>query len=299
MVSASDPAVERFAPSPTGELHLGHAFSALTAWEAAQAAGGTFLLRMDDLDTGRCRPKFARCIEEDLRFLGLTWPEPVLYQSTRAKSHCAVIDDLADKGLVYGCVCTRAEIQAAAGAPQEGAPDGPPYPGTCRERSEVPSDKAHALRLDMKKAIDFLGGPDAVRALSFEEIGEGPRGEHGMIPLDPQMLIEQVGDVVLRRKDGAIAYHLGVVLDDGFQGVTHVTRGQDLFPSTPIHRLLQALTGTPTPVYRHHRLIRDENGRRLAKRHKDLSLAVLRESGATPEDIRSSVGLAPAGQSAG
>ncbi|MFD0987951.1 tRNA glutamyl-Q(34) synthetase GluQRS [Methyloligella solikamskensis] len=291
MASAAPSVVERFAPSPTGELHLGHAFSALTAWEAAQAAGGTFLLRMDDLDTGRCKPEFAQGIEDDLRFLGFFWPEPVLYQSTRAAEHGAVIDDLIAKGLVYPCVCTRAEIQAAAGAPQEGAPDGPPYPGTCRGQSGLPSDQPHALRLDMGKAIDFLGGNEAVRSLTFEEIGVGPNGERGTIPLDPDALIEQVGDVVLRRKDGAIAYHLAVVLDDGFQGITHVTRGQDLFPSTPIHRLLQALTGTPTPIYRHHRLIRDENGRRLAKRHRDLSLSVLRAGGATPADIRASAGL--------
>jgi glutamyl-Q tRNA(Asp) synthetase len=283
--------VERFAPSPTGALHLGHAFSALTAWEAAKAAGGTFLLRMDDLDTGRCKQHFAEAIEHDLRELGLSWPEPALYQSTRAGAHGEALDGLIRRGLVYPCICTRAEIQAAAGAPQEGAEDGPPYPGTCRGRDGLSLDQPQALRLDMAKAIASLGGPDAVRALTFEEIGEGPSGERGTITVDPDKLIEQIGDVVLRRKDGAVAYHLAVVLDDEFQGVTHVTRGQDLFPSTPLHRLLQALLDLPTPIYRHHRLIRDAEGRRLSKRHDDLALSAIRAAGATTEDIRARIGI--------
>ncbi len=283
--------VERFAPSPTGPLHLGHAFSAVTAWEATRAAGGTFLLRMDDLDTGRCRQEFADAIMDDLRYLGLSWPEPVLYQSSRTANHVKVIEQLTAQGLVYPCFCTRAEIQAAAGAPQEGAEIGPPYPGTCRGQQAQSSEKPHALRLNIAKAIDFLGGADAVRALTFQEIGRGPNGEHGRISLDPDALIEQTGDVVLRRKDGAIAYHLAVVLDDAWQSVTHVTRGCDLFTSTPLHRLLQALTGTPTPIYRHHRLIRDTEGRRLSKRNRDLALSALRNAGATPADIRAAVGL--------
>ncbi|MEG6508885.1 tRNA glutamyl-Q(34) synthetase GluQRS [Methyloligella sp. 2.7D] len=282
---------ERFAPSPTGALHLGHAFSALTAWEAARAAGGRFLLRMEDLDTGRSRQDFADAIMADLRMLGISWPEPVLYQSSRTASYAAAIDKLAAQGLVYPCFCTRAEIQAAAGAPQEGAEMGPPYPGICRGRPFQPDDKPHALRLDIAKAIAALGGAAAVCRLSFDEIGEGPNGEQGRIALDPEQLIGQIGDVVLQRKDGAIAYHLAVVLDDAFQGVTHVTRGQDLFPSTPLHRLLQALLDKPTPIYRHHRLIRDEMGRRLATRDRDLSLATLREAGATAADIRARVGL--------
>lgn len=283
--------IERFAPSPTGALHLGHAFSALTAWEAARAAGGTFLLRMDDLDRGRCRQDFADAIIDDLRSLGLSWPEPILYQSARAPSHIEALEDLAARGLVYPCFCTRAEIQAAAGAPQEGAETGPPYPGTCRDQALQPSGEPHALRLDIVKAIAFLGGPEAVRMLAFHEIGLGPNGEHGRIGLDPDTLVEQIGDVVLRRKDGAIAYHLAVVLDDAHQGVTHVTRGCDLFFSTPLHRLLQALLDKPTPVYRHHRLIRDTDGRRLSKRNGDLALSALREAGATPADIRASLGL--------
>lgn len=283
--------VERFAPSPTGALHLGHAFSALTVWEAAQASAGTFLLRIDDLDQGRCRRRFAEAIMHDLRWLGISWPEPVLYQSERAASHGAVLQRLAAAGLVYPCFCTRAEIQAAAGAPQEGAEHGAPYPGTCRERPPRPADRAPALRLDMRRAIASLGGDAAVRKLWFEEIGSGPTGEHGRIPLDPERLVEEVGDVVLRRKDGAVAYHLAVVLDDAWQQVTHVTRGCDLFSSTPLHRLLQALTGASAPVYRHHRLLRDASGRRLAKRDGDQSLAGLRSAGATPAGIRAAVGL--------
>ncbi len=287
--------VERFAPSPTGALHLGHALSALLGWEAAQAAGGTFILRMDDLDPVRCKPEFARGIEDDLRWLGLSWPEPVMFQSQNAALHHAVLDQLIAEGLVYRCYCSRAEITAATGAvtgaPQEGAENPPAYPGTCRALGTWPIDRGHTLRLDMRKAVARLGGEAAVRALSFEEIGEGPSGEHGTIFLDPEALIDGVGDIVLMRKDRAVAYHLAVVIDDALQGVTHATRGQDLFSSTMIHRLLQALTGKSTPVYRHHRLVRDEAGQRLAKRSDALALSTLRAQGATAEDIRRRVGL--------
>jgi glutamyl-Q tRNA(Asp) synthetase len=283
--------VERFAPSPTGALHLGHALSALLGWEAAKAAGGTFILRMDDLDPVRCKPEFARGIEDDLKWLGLSWPEPVMFQSQNALLHHAVLDQLVNEGLVYRCYCSRAEILAATGAPQEGAENPPAYPGTCRDLRTWPLDRGHTLRLDMRKAVAKLGGAAAVRALSFEEIGEGPNGEHGTICLDPEDLIENVGDIVLMRKDRAVAYHLAVVIDDALQGVTHATRGQDLFSSTAIHRLIQALTGRPTPIYRHHRLIRDKAGQRLAKRHDALALSTLRAEGATPGDIRRRVGL--------
>lgn len=284
--------VERFAPSPTGALHLGHALSALTVWDAARKADGIFLLRMDDLDTGRCRPHFADQIMDDLRWLGLTWPEPVLFQSSRVDSHDAVITNLASRGLVYPCSCTRAEIQAAVGAPQEGAQDGPVYPGTCRGRHITTEGGAlHTLRLDIAKAIACLGGPDAVRALSFREIGSGPLGESGEIYLNPVELVQRVGDVVLKRKDGAVAYHLAVVVDDSWQGVTHVTRGQDLFSSTQLHRLLLALTDQPTPIYRHHRLVRDVTGRRLAKRDGDEALATLRRAGASASEVRNMIGL--------
>ena len=283
--------VERFAPSPTGLLHLGHAFSALTVWEAARSAGGVFLLRVDDLDPGRCRPVYVDAIVADLRWLGLSWPEPMLFQSSRVAAHLRAIDALFMQGLAYPCFCTRSEIQAAASAPQEGAEMGPPYPGTCRHARRSPVGVPHALRLDMRAAIDRLGGPGSVRALGFKEIGHGPRGEQGRIGIDPDALINEIGDIVLRRKDGAIAYHMAVVLDDAWQEVSHVTRANDLFPSTPLHRLLQELTGKPTPTYRHHRLIQDGNGRRLAKRDGDMSLAAMRTAGATPGRIRDMIGL--------
>lgn len=283
--------VERFAPSPTGALHLGHAFSALTAWEAADRAAGRFLLRIDDLDHTRCRPQFVESIIQDVRWLGLMWHGEILHQSRRTSEHLRTIEALRAKGLVYPCTCSRQDIQNAAGAPQEGAETFPPYPGTCRDRPFTPDQEPRALRLNMRKAISLLGGGDAVRALSFEELGEGPGGETGKIPLDAGQLIDEIGDIVLRRKDGAIAYHLAVVLDDAFQGVSHVTRACDLFSSTPVHRLLQVLADLPTPIYRHHRIIRDKEGRRLAKRDGDMSLAVLREAGATPADIRALVGI--------
>jgi glutamyl-Q tRNA(Asp) synthetase len=286
------PPVERFAPSPTGPLHLGHAFSAITAHDAARAAGGTFLLRIEDIDTTRCRPAFEAAILDDLRWLGLCWAEPVLRQSSRRAAHAAALGALADRGLLYPCTCTRRDIALAA--PQEGAtgPDGLIYPGTCRGRplGDVTA-QPHALRLDMGRAIDLLGGESAVARLSFTEIGSGPCGETGRFTLDAAALRDGVGDVALGRKDIGVSYHLAVVVDDAFQGVTHVTRGCDLFAAVPLHRLLQALLGLPVPVWRHHRLIRDETGRRLAKRDNARALAALRAAGATPADIRQAVGL--------
>lgn len=287
------PPIDRFAPSPTGELHLGHAFSALLGWQTSRAEGGRFLLRIEDLDRGRCRPEFTAAILRDLAWLGLDWDGEVLHSSTRSAAHCAALDRLAALGLTYRCSCSRADIAEAASAPQEGSqpgPDGPVYPGTCRRRGPEPG-RPTALRLDMAKAIDRLGGPGAVAAEGHWEVGVGPEGQQGWIALDPHWLVTAAGDVVLSRKDGSAAYHLGVVVDDAFQGVTRITRGQDLFPATPIHRLLQMLLGLPAPAYQHHRLIRDETGRRLAKRDRDRSLSSLREAGATPADIRRLVGL--------
>ena len=287
---------ERFAPSPTGGLHLGHAFSAITAHDAARAAGGRFLLRMEDLDAGRVRAAYAEGILADLDWLGIRLDGPVLWQSARAAAHAQALERLSVAGLVYQCVCTRRDIAEAAAAPQEGAaatgPDGLVYPGTCRGRETDP-DAPAALRLDMARAVEALGGPASVRRLAFAETDEGPEGERGAIQLDPDALIGAAGDVVLRRKDGAAAYHLAVVVDDAFQGITHVTRGRDLFPATPIHRLLQALLGLPTPAYRHHRLIRDASGRRLAKRDQDLALAALREAGVAARQVRHRLGLGP------
>jgi glutamyl-Q tRNA(Asp) synthetase len=284
--------VERFAPSPTGLLHLGHAFSALTAFEAARR--GRFLLRIEDIDHTRCRAEYEAAIFEDLAWLGLRWARPVLRQSTRLAAYRAALDALAARGLLFPCTCTRRDLALAA--PQEGAPgpDGPPYPGTCRNRrlAEVAaSGQPYALRLDMGRAIDALGGAGAVSALTVEEVGSGPGGETGSLPLDPAHLREGVGDVALARKDLGTSYHLAVVVDDAHQGVTCVTRGQDLFSATPLHRLLQALLGLRVPRWRHHRLIRDETGRRLAKRDNARALRTLREAGASLQDVRRMVGV--------
>ncbi|MEL7173618.1 MAG: tRNA glutamyl-Q(34) synthetase GluQRS [Pseudomonadota bacterium] len=281
---------ERFAPSPTGPLHLGHAFSALTAWEAARDAGGRFLLRMEDLDESRSTPGFAAQIESDLHWLGIDWDGPVLLQSSRRAAYDAALKQLSAMGLLYPCTCSRRDIRDAAGAPQEGAPaglDGVVYPGTCRPagavEAPVPPPQGAALRLDLRRALGMLDAP-----LAFTETGPIHPGEH---PVVPERLLQHAGDVVLARRDGAAAYHLAVVVDDAFQEITHVTRGADLFMATPLHRLLQALLRLPVPVWHHHRLIRDGQGRRLAKRDDARSLETMMAEGWTPEDVRVAVGL--------
>ena len=290
--------VERFAPSPTGLLHLGHAFSALTAFEAAKKVGGKFLVRIEDIDTTRSKPKFEEAIFEDLAWLGIEWEQPVLRQVDRFDAYRAALDDLRSRGLIYPCFCTRKEINAAMTAPHHdgssvGA-DGPAYPGTCRTQA---TDTArmdcnpYAFRLDMRKAVASIGGAGIVKKLSFKEFGSGPNGEKKKVNLDPGYLIEACGDIVLARKETPASYHLSVVLDDAFQQVTHVTRGQDLFAATSIHRLLQALFGRSTPSYRHHRLITDEDGKRLAKRDDARSIRAYREDGATVGDVRKLIGL--------
>lgn len=278
---------ERFAPSPTGPLHLGHAYSAWVGWRAARQAGGRFLLRIEDLDRSRCRPEWVEGITDDLAWLGIGRDGPLLFQSRRLDAYRLVLDDLAQRRLTYACTCTRRDIAEAQSAPQEGAghgPDGPVYPGTCRGRFR-PTDGPHAVRLDMAAAIESLGGAAAVEALSFEEAGAGPAGEAGTIRLSAEALVHAVGDVVLARRDGAPAYHLAVVVDDAHQDVTHVSRGRDLFPATQIHRLLQELLDLPAPVYNHHRLVRDEAGRRLAKRDDARAIAAYRAQGLTPADV--------------
>lgn len=286
--------VERFAPSPTGSLHLGHAYSALLAFDAARTDGGRFLLRIEDIDTTRSRPEHEAAIYEDLAWLGIEWEEPVLRQSDRFDAYRAVLHQFRERGLLYPCTCTRKQIAAAMSAPQEGAENAPVYPGTCRGRSfddPALAGTDYALRLDLRKALASLGGAGVIRKLHFKEIGRGPNGEKGKIALDMAALIEGVGDIVLARKDTPASYHLSVVLDDAAQQVTHVTRGHDLFDATPVHRILQALTGRPTPIYRHHTLIRDEAGRRLAKRDDARAIATLRMAGHTPQDIRTMVRL--------
>lgn len=273
----------RFAPSPTGYLHLGHAFSALTAWGLAAEAGGACLLRIEDLDLSRVRPEYEPAIREDLAWLGLTWPAPVLRQSEHQARYAAALEDLGARGLTYPCSCTRADIRAALSAPQ--GPGGQVYPGTCRGRPMRDWRPGDAIRLDLAAA---LAAGDAA-ALTFEETGPGHAGLHR---LDPAALRAEIGDVVLGRKDTrAAAYHLAVVADDARQGITHVVRGEDLWAVTPLHRLLQALLGLPVPVWHHHRLITDETGRRLAKRDDARALRTLRAEGVTPAEIRARVGL--------
>ena len=274
---------ERFAPSPTGLLHLGHAWSAWTAWHAATVTPtAAFLLRIEDLDTSRVRSEYTDAIQRDLAWLGLDWETPLLFQSERGAAYRDSLAKLWEIGVVYRCACTRRDILAAISAPQEGAPgpDGPVYPGTCRGANVEPG-QPHALRLDMVRALEQLAGA----RLAFTELGEGPEGHTGQIAIAPADLIKNVGDVVLARRDGAIAYHLAVVVDDAHQQITHVTRGQDLFTATPIHVVLQTLLDLPTPAFRHHALVRDETGKRLAKRDDARSIAAYRDAGLSPADV--------------
>jgi glutamyl-Q tRNA(Asp) synthetase len=252
--------VTRFAPSPTGRLHLGHALSALLAHDYARERDGSFLLRIEDIDPGRSRAEHVDGIIEDLLWLGLEWDGELLYQSERLPLYAEALDRLKKQGLVYPCFCTRADIAASAVAPQ--GPDGPVYPGTCRGLADPDPSRPHAWRLDMARAV-ALAGP-----LSWTN-------EEDEVRAAP----EAFGDVVLARKDAPASYHLAVTVDDAAQGVTHVVRGRDLFASTHVHRLLQALLGLPTPVYHHHPLLADARGERLAKRHGAPSLADLRAGG--------------------
>lgn len=279
--------VTRFAPSPTGPLHLGHAYAAILAHDMARAAGGRFLLRIEDIDRQRSKPQWEAQLIDDLRWLGLSWDGPVLRQSDRLPDYRAALADLWARGLLYRCNCTRRDIEAAVSAPQEGAepahgPDGLIYPGTCRAagapRPGEPLPDA-VLRLRMDRAACACG---------FDEIGPRYAGHHS---ITPEEMIATVGDVVLARREMGTSYHLSVVLDDAAQGVTHVTRGEDLFDATRIHVTLQHLLGLPVPVYCHHPLIRDANGRRLAKRDDARALSLFRAEGASPADIRRMVGL--------
>ncbi len=280
------PETTRFAPSPTGRLHLGHALAAITAHDIARRTGGRFLLRIEDIDSARCRPEFEAGILDDLAWLGLTWDGPVLRQSQRLQYYRARLMELEALSLTYPCFCTRgdiaAEIARMPAAPQ--GPEGPVYPGTCRvlaagERAQrLAAGEEYAIRLDTGACIRELAHP----ALQFEEAGPGPAGESGQITVNPHLL----GDIVLGRKDLGVSYHLAVVLDDHAQGVTLVTRGTDLFHATHVQRLLQAILGLATPRYAHHRLVCDAGGRRLAKRDADLALAALRAAGLTPADLR-------------
>lgn len=273
----------RFAPSPTGELHLGHAHSALFAWHAARRAGGRFLLRIEDIDPTRCRAEFERGIRADLAWLGLTWEEPVRRQSEHFDLYARVLADLDGLGVLYPCFCTRGDIQAeiarAGGAPH--GPDGPLYPGTCRllepsaRRERIAAGQAHAWRLDVTAAVRRSG------PLHWYDRGLGWQ------TAQPELL----GDIVLSRKETPGSYHLCVTVDDHEQGVTLVTRGMDLVPATHVHRLLQALLGLDVPEWHHHGLVTGADGRRLAKRDRAETLAALREAGQGPAAVRALAGF--------
>ena len=277
--------ITRFAPSPTGPLHLGHAYAALIAHDMARTAGGRFLLRIEDIDRERSKPQWEAQLFDDLRWLGLTWDGPVLRQSECLPAYRETLEKLWQNGLLYSCTCTRRDIEQAASAPQEGVPLGPDgiiYPGTCREKGarspgQPLPETALRLRMDL-----------AATETSFEETGPLHRGRHAVTP---ETMIREVGDVVLARREMGTSYHLAVVLDDAHQGVTHVTRGADLFEATCIHVTLQRLLGLPVPRYHHHDLIRDAAGKRLAKRDDARALAKYRAEGASPEDIRRLIGL--------
>ncbi|HKT77071.1 MAG TPA: tRNA glutamyl-Q(34) synthetase GluQRS [Sphingobium sp.] len=293
--------VTRFAPSPTGRLHVGHGWSALLAMDMARAAGGAFRLRIEDIDGTRSRPDHVQGIIEDLRWLGVAWDGEIVLQSDRLADYEAALDRLREMALLYPCFCTRADIAASASAPH--GPEGPVYPGTCRElsveerRRRIAAGEPHAWRLDMARAVERTGPltwgnlPFALRAGPAQAGGcrHGTSTSSGLtevVDADPLA----AGDVVLARKDAPASYHLSCTLDDAATGVSHVLRGADLFAATHVHRLIQALLGLPSPVYCHHPLLVGADGRRLAKRDGSIALADLRAQGTDPralaEDLR-------------
>ncbi|MET0220569.1 MAG: tRNA glutamyl-Q(34) synthetase GluQRS [Tardiphaga sp.] len=281
------PPVFRFAPSPNGYLHLGHAFSALLNFDLARASGGRLLLRIEDIDPARCRPEFEAAIAEDLAWLGIAWETPVRRQSAHLSDYRGVTDTLTAMGLLYPSYESRAEIARMVAAkeacgPWPRDPDGAPlYPGRAAVLPAAAAGAPMALRLDMAAACGVTG------RVSWQELGQGPDGQTGTVDARP----EAWGDVVLARKETPTSYHLSVVIDDALQGVTDVVRGQDLFWSTSVHRVLQHLLGLPTPAYRHHALIRDAAGAKLSKSTGSTALRALRADGATPADIRRMFGL--------
>jgi glutamyl-Q tRNA(Asp) synthetase len=282
-MSISPAIVTRFAPSPTGRLHLGHAYSALFAEAAARQSDGRFLLRIEDIDPARCRPEFEQGIFEDLAWLGLQWEIPVRRQSDHLGDYRAALERLESAGLLYPCFCSRKEIQAevarAVVAPH--GPEGPLYPGTCRalsaseRKSRISLGRPYALRLDVAAGLARTG------PLTWQDL------DRGVILAEPQLL----GDVVLGRRDAPASYHLAVSLDDDLQGVNLVTRGEDLLAATHVHRLLQSLLDLATPAYRHHRLLTNAKGERLAKRDGAMTLAALRQAGHAPAEVRAMTGF--------
>ncbi|MBC8337864.1 MAG: tRNA glutamyl-Q(34) synthetase GluQRS [Rhodospirillales bacterium] len=284
------PPTTRFAPSPTGYLHLGHAYSALFTFAMARETGGRFLLRIEDIDTSRIKADYEDAIFEDLAWLGLEWEEPVRRQSDHFDEYQKALDGLLEQGFLYPCFCSRRDIRAEilnAGAAPHDTPgqEGPLYPGTCRHLSDSERQGRHdentpfALRLDSAKAFDAALG--LTGSLTWSD------AERGGIEAD----LSRLGDVVLGRKETPASYHLAVTLDDHLQGVTLVTRGEDLFSSTHVHRVLQALLGLDTPNYHHHRLLTGDDGERFAKRDKSLTIRSLRDAGKTPEEVREMAGF--------
>jgi glutamyl-Q tRNA(Asp) synthetase len=285
--------VFRFAPSPNGYLHLGHALSALINFDMARAVGGRLLLRIEDIDRTRCRPEYEGAIYQDLAWLGIAWEEPVRRQSEHFDDYRAALAELDAQGLVYASFESRAEIAGLVAAreaqgPWPRDPDGTPlYPGTAKalpaaeRQRRIEAGGAYTLRLDMAAALARAG------ALDWRETGAGPGGESGTVAAAPAAW----GDVVLARKETPTSYHLSVVVDDALQGVSQVVRGQDLFWSTSVHRLLQALLGLPVPTYHHHRLVLDGGGRKLSKSTQATALRMLRQASGTPAEIRKMVGL--------
>lgn len=274
----------RFAPSPTGYLHRGHAFSALTAFDAAHDAGGRFVLRIEDIDATRSRSEYEAAILEDLAWLGLAWEQPVRRQSEHLADYHAAIETLRMRGLVYRCFKTRKELDIGRAPHEPAVPYRGAPPPAAEEAERLSRGEAFAWRLSLNAAQAALGG---FSDLAFVEEGAGPEGETGLIRARP----ETAGDIVLARKDVGVAYHLAVVLDDALQGITHVIRGVDLFEAAHIQRLLQALLDLPTPVYRHHRLLAGPDGKRYAKRDKAQTLRELRAAGMTPQALRAAMGL--------
>lgn len=289
------PPVFRFAPSPNGLLHLGHALSAALNHDLAKSANGRFLLRIEDIDQTRCRQEFEAAIYEDLAWLGLDWERPVRRQSEHLNAYASALQRLDMLGVIYPSVMTRGEIKAAVAEAEASGqawprdPDGSPlYPG--RERELPPAEraaltasgKAYAWRLDMRKAVALLGEDH----LTWAESGHGPEGETGTIIADPAAW----GDVILSRSDAPSSYHLSVVVDDALQGITHVVRGRDLYHATSVHRLLQRLLGLPEPLYHHHRLLLGPDGRKLSKSNQDTGIAAFRAAGRTPEEVRALIG---------
>ena len=283
----------RFAPSPTGRLHKGHAFSALTAHAAARAEGGRFILRIEDIDATRVRPEYDAAILEDLAWLGLSWEEPVRRQSEHMADYLGALERLREAGLVYRCFRTRREVLDEIARAPHGPGEGPehqvfrgaPLP-EAEERTRLEAGEPYAWRLSLDAAGEFLG-EDGWDSLWFREQGRGPDGEHGLIQARP----EQAGDVVLARKDVGVAYHLAVVVDDALQEVSHVIRGHDLFEAAHIQRLLQALLGLPTPDYRHHGLLLGDDGKRLAKRDRAETLGEIRARGVSAAELRHELGF--------